>query len=135
MTDENESLSATERILDSILMKGLSIVDKFLGHIDKKLDDDEFMKKFEDNIEINIDKVNIKRPDKDEDIHIDVKNMNWGDLSDKEKEKIVIMFKEWDWAKKGPTKTTKDGLNKWCFVRQKPKDPDFNVKTPEVDRD
>jgi hypothetical protein len=104
MTAKKEKLSVTEKLLDSILAKGLSIVDKFLGRIDAKLDDDEFMKKFEDNIEINIDKVNIKRPDKDEDIHIDVKNMSWDDISDKDKKKFKKMFKEWDWVKEGRKK-------------------------------
>jgi hypothetical protein len=103
MTDEDESLSATERMLDSILVKGLSIVDKFLTIVDKKMDDDEFMKKFEDNIEINIDKVNIKRPDKDEDIHINTKDINWSDLSEKEKKKINKMFLNWGWVKDGRT--------------------------------
>lgn len=50
IADRTEEESATEKILDSILEKGLSIMNKVLDRIDKKLDDEEFMKKVEDSL-------------------------------------------------------------------------------------
>lgn len=83
MTEKNEKL------LDSILTRGLSIVDKFMAKIDEKLDDEEFMEKLSDKVEIEIDKASAKK----ETIH-------WNELPDKEKDKFKKMFDEWQWTKK-----------------------------------
>lgn len=100
MTEKNEKL------LDSILTRGLSIIDKFLARVDTKLDDEEFMTKSEKNIEVNIDEVIITRTaNKEEDIHISVKDSNWNDLPDKDKDKFKKMFDEWQWTKKDEKNT------------------------------
>jgi len=83
MTEKNEKL------LDSIFTRGLSIVDKFMAKIDEKLDDEEFMEKLSDKIEIEIDKAPVKK----ETIH-------WNELPDKDQKKFKKMFNEWQWTKK-----------------------------------
>jgi len=58
--EKDKEISPTEAVLDSILVKGLSIIDKVLGRIDEKLDDEEFMKEVENNIIVNIKQVDWK---------------------------------------------------------------------------
>ena len=39
-----------DKLVDAIAIKGLSIIDKILGRFDTKLDDPDYMKKFEEGM-------------------------------------------------------------------------------------
>lgn len=113
MTKENKpeekKESATEKVLNSILEKGLSIVDKVLGKIDEKLDDEEFMEKLEKyaiNVTVNTEETveeettdweTIAKEDKAKtDSKVDPEL-----LTDKQKAELNLdPAKTWRWIKK-----------------------------------
>lgn len=81
-----------DKLLESIAAKGLSIVDKVLGKIDEKLDDEEFIKKLGKYVKVNIET-------EGEDIFINPKkeNLEWEDMSREQKDKIIKIFKNRRW--------------------------------------
>ncbi len=45
-----------DKLFESIATKSMSILDKILDRLDKKLDDEEFMQKLEKHIDVKVDK-------------------------------------------------------------------------------